>query len=156
MRNLSRESETVSLFVPRVLARIIGYFSGFDLHLEKGDTFIDYGARGHTSYQLENLRFYIGKNYNIHRYKITRVTPKSYVLQYLDSEVNIIHPIRRNTSHKFIRQFNSKFGKSRVFPFRRSDHPDWVSTIRSNQEHLIFLDEYIHVREIRDNFVISF
>jgi len=156
MRNLSRESETVSLFVPRVLARIIGYYSGFDLPLEKGDTFIDYDARGHTSYQLENMRFYIGRNYNVHRYMITRVTPKSYVLQYLDTEVNIIHPNRRNTSHKFVKQITSKFGKSRVFPFRRSDNPDWVSTIRANQEDIIFLDEYIHVREIRDNFVISF
>ena len=87
---------------------------------------------------------------------ITRVTPKSYVLQYLDTEVNIIHPNRRNTSHKFVKQITSKFGKSRVFPFRRSDNPDWVSTIRANLEDIIFLDEYIHVREIRYNFVISF
>ena len=156
MRNLSRESSTVAFYVPRDLARVIGYFAGFDVHLKKGDTFIDYDSRGHTSYQLDDIRYYVGRNFNFHRYMITHVTPKSYVLQYQNSLVNIIHPNDRSHSHKFLTKFRQKVGNSRVFPLRRSKIPCWVSRLQRNVEDVRFLDECIHMSSIRDHLILSF
>ena len=117
-RMLSKESSILKKCgLPKVLCRLIGEFSGFDLYLKPGNFFFDYTASGSTYVNLDGLNLFIGDNMNISKWLIKKRTPKSYLVEY-DSTL-VTCEVRPGRVYRFVTSFEQLNGIRRIFPFRR-------------------------------------
>ena len=112
-------------------SRLIGEFAGCDLYLQPGSTFFDIENGGSTYVKCQEYAMYssiIGRKSQVNSWLGKKRTPKSYIVQYLNSTVvcesdyfvsykyNVVLPNYRNRI-------------KRIFPFRRKIQKSDVTTI---------------------------
>ena len=112
-------------------SRLIGEFAGFDLNLQPGSTFSDIENGGNTFVKCKEYAMYssiIGRNVHVNYWTVKERTPKSYIVQYVNTTV--VCESDYFVSYKYnVVLPNYKNRIKRIFPFRRKIKKSEVTTI---------------------------
>ena len=151
---LSKQSKHIfeNSALPKALIKTIGQFAGYDVSGRRGTFWHEVEWGGTSFIKMPNSGCSLfGKNVHVHRYTIKRRTPRSYLLEYVDSTV--ICKSFAGFSYKFTTMFPiSKI--RRVFPLRRKNDEDQDSILNSICDDYHFPVQSI--KKINNNFLLNF